>query len=397
MDSTQPKQSQRSQQINPSATLSITARANELQKEGIDVVNFGAGEPDFPTPDHIKEAGKNAITQNYTRYTSASGSPELKDAVRGKLERDQNLQYERTQISIGCGAKHVLFNVMASVIDPDDEVIIFSPYWVSYPNQIRYFGGVPSVVQTEETNFRPDLEVIEETASADTEILILNSPSNPTGQVIPREVVREIAQFCLEHDILLVSDEIYEKLIYDDRQHYSPAEGPEEIFQNTVIINGVSKAYAMTGWRIGYAAGPEEIISRMNTLMSHSTSNPTSISQKAAVEALKTPDHQIQDMVDTFSDRRDLIHNHLNNIDGISCTRPGGAFYAFPYVKPVIDRASGIKDDLELAETLIEEAHIAVVPGSPFGSPGYLRLSFANDSDRITLGLERLQDWVAEL
>lgn len=380
--------------IEPSATLSITSKANELQKEGVDVVNFGAGEPDFPTPSPIKKAGIQAIEDNYTRYTSASGAPELKQAVIDKLELDQGLSFTTDQISIGCGAKHVLFNIMATIVDPGDEVILFSPYWVSYPNQIRFFGGEPVVVDTADNGFVPDPTAILEAIGENTRALILNSPSNPTGSVIGSDRIREIAEICLENNVLLISDEIYEKLIYDGQTHRSPAQLGPNIRNNTVIVNGVSKAYAMTGWRIGYAAGPEQVISPMNTLMSHSTSNPASISQKAAIRALQTPDEEIREMINTFAERRNLITDGLNQIEGIECTKPGGAFYAFPDVTDLLESRNDVKDDMALAELLIEEAHIAVVPGTPFGAPGYLRLSYANATDRIELGLERLDDWV---
>jgi aspartate aminotransferase len=388
--------SARSNQMEPSATLSITAKANELQKEGVDVVNFGAGEPDFPTPDHIKEAGHQAINDDYTRYTAASGAPELKEAVSRKLKDDQGVSYSTSEITIGCGAKHVLFNLMASILDEGDEVILFSPYWVSYPNQIRYFGGTPRVVDTTDTDLVPDPERIREAINEDTRCLVLNSPSNPTGAVVGKQRLETIAEICQEEGVLLISDEIYEKLIYDGQNHQSPVELDSSFREHTVVVNGVSKAYSMTGWRIGYAAGPERIIQPVNTLMSHSTSNPCSISQKAAIEALETPDQEIQPMVDTFEERRDLIVEQLDNMSGVSCRRPGGAFYAFPNVSSVIDRHDSIDSDMELAEQLIEEAHIAVVPGSPFGAPGYLRLSYANATDRIELGMDRLRDWLNE-
>ena len=380
--------------IEPSATLSITSRANELKKEGVDVVNFGAGEPDFPTPDPIKDAGIEAIENNYTRYTSASGSPELKEAVANNLKRDQGLHYSKDEITIGCGAKHVLFNIMASLLDPGDNVVLFAPYWVSYPNQIRFFGGEPNVVNTTDTEFLPKPERVRQAINHRSKALILNSPSNPTGRVIERSRLREIAEICLENDVLLISDEIYEKLIYDRNDHVSPAELSAEIRENTMIVNGVSKAYAMTGWRIGYAAGPEELITPVNTLMSHSTSNPTSISQKAAIRALQVPDEEIEGMVETFAQRRNIIVEHLNQIVGVHCPEPGGAFYAFPNVSDLIDSRPDISDDMQLAETLIDEAHIAVVPGTPFGAPGYLRLSYANATDRIELGISRFKEWV---
>lgn len=385
--------SERSDQIEPSATLSITALANELQKQGKDIVGFGAGEPDFPTPAPIKQAGVEAIENNYTRYTAASGAPELKEAIQAKLRQDQDVEYSPDQITTGCGAKHVLFNIMASVVNPGDEVMLFSPYWVSYPNQIRFFGGEPVVVDTSDTSFLPEPDRIRDAITDRTRILLLNSPSNPTGAVVPRERVEQIAELCLENDILLLSDEIYEKLIYDGREHFSPVEISEEMKRQTVLVNGVSKAYAMTGWRLGYAAGPEDVIGRINKLMSHSTSNPCSITQKAGIQALQTPDSDIAGMINTFAERRDLMVERILEIPGMSCEKPGGAFYVFPDVSSWIESDPDLDSDMDLAEQLIEEAHVALVPGTPFGSPGFVRLSYATSTERILAGLDRLEKW----
>ncbi|MGM0381722.1 MAG: pyridoxal phosphate-dependent aminotransferase [bacterium] len=384
----------RSQSIQPSATLSISARASELQEEGVDVVGFGAGEPDFPTPAPIKQAGKKAIDDNFTGYTAASGHPDLKKAVVNKLKEDQDIQYKTEQVTIGCGAKHVLYNLMGTLLEPGDEALIFAPYWVSYPQQIRYFGGKPNIVDTSKNNFEPDPERVREAITDDTRLILVNSPSNPTGNIYSQSLLEELGQIAVEEDIFLISDEIYEKLIYGDNQHYSPAEFSEEVRRRTIIVNGVSKAYSMTGWRIGYAAGPVEVIEKVNTLMSHSTSNPCSISQKAAIRALELPDSEIAGMVEEFARRRDRIHELLNDIPGVECQKPQGAFYAFPDVSGLIENKSGVETDMQLAARLLDDVHVATVPGTPFGAPGFMRLSYANSMERIEEGVSRIADWV---
>lgn len=386
--------SHRISSIEPSATLSISAKATELQNQGDDIVDFGAGEPDFPTPDPIKEAAKQAIDNDFTHYTASSGIPELKEAICDKFEKDQGLDYSSNQITVGCGAKHVLFNLMATTLNTGDEVVIFSPYWVSYPNQIRFFGGEPSIVKTEDTNFIPDFDRVRDAVSSRTKLMILNSPSNPTGSVYPENQLQTLAEFCVEENILLISDEIYEKLSYNEEEHISPASFSDEIYDNTVVVNGVSKAYSMTGWRIGYAAGPNSLIQNVNKLMGHSTSNPTSISQKAALKALKIKDDVIDSMVGDFLERRNVVVERLNEIDKIDCQKPDGAFYVFPDCSELIDSVDSIDDDHELVMTLLEEAHIAPVPGSAFGSPGFLRLSYADSLDRLEEGLDRLENWI---
>ncbi len=387
--------SRRARSIQPSPTLGISARADELRSQGIDIIDFGAGEPDFPSPDAVKETGIEAIENDFTHYTSASGMPELKQAVADKLANDQQLDYSTSQITIGCGAKHVLFNLAATLLDSGDEVLLPAPYWVSYPEQIRFFGGRPKIIDTTRNDFVPKLEQIEDKITENTKYLLINSPSNPTGTVYSQELLQDIGELCVKNDILLISDEVYEKLIYGDKSHTSPAQLSGKIKENTIIVNGVSKAYAMTGWRIGYAAGPEQIIERINNLMSHSTSNPCSISQKAAIKALKLPDSEIQPMLNKFSERRELTVDKLNSIPGVECSKPGGAFYAFPDVQGLIDSHDNIGSDMELATALINEAHVAVVPGSPFGAPGYLRLSYATSTEKIEAGLERIEGWAA--
>ncbi len=386
--------SHRISEIKPSATLSISEKATGLQNEGKDIVDFGAGEPDFATPDPIKEAAKQAIDDNFTHYTAASGMPELKEEIIEKFSRDQGVNYNVNQVTVGSGAKHVLFNIMASTLNPGDEAILFSPYWVSYPNQIRFFGGNPVVVDTEDTNFIPDFERVREATTSRTKLLVLNSPSNPTGTVYPESTLRTLAEYCAEQNILLISDEIYEKLQYGEDNHQSPAAFSDEIFDSTIVVNGVSKAYAMTGWRIGYAAGPTPLIQGINKLMGHSTSNPCSISQKAALKALQTKDKIIDDMVDEFEHRRDLVVDRLQSINGVKCLEPGGAFYVFPDVSKVIESSDDIKDDQDLVMTLLEQAGIAPVPGSAFGAPGFLRLSYASSRERLREGLERLENWI---
>ncbi len=388
--------SHRMGQIDPSATLSISEKASKLQHEGKDVVDFGAGEPDFATPDPIKNAAKKAIDNNFTHYTASSGMPELKTAINEKLKRDQGLNYSEKQITVGCGAKHVLFNIMAAKLNPGDEAVIFSPYWVSYPNQIKFFGGEPVVVNTEDTDFIPDFERVREATSPRTKLLILNSPCNPTGTIFPESTVRTLAEYCKEKEILVVSDEIYEKLRYDTDEHISPAQLSDEIYANTVVVNGVSKAYSMTGWRIGYAAGPVSLIQGINKLMGHSTSNPSSISQKAAVKALHVKEKVIQNMVGKFHERRDLVVDRLQSVDGVKCLEPKGAFYVFPDFGEVIKSANSIRSDKDLAMSLLEDVQVAPVPGSAFGSPEFLRLSYADSLDRLKEGLDRLESWIDE-
>lgn len=384
----------RTSEIKPSATLSISEKATELQNEGKDIVDFGAGEPDFATPDPIKEAAKQAIDDNFTHYTAASGMPELKEEITEKFSRDQGLDYDVNQVTVGSGAKHVLFNIMASTLNPGDEAILFSPYWVSYPNQIRFFGGNPVVVNTEDTNFIPDFERVREATTSRTKLLVLNSPSNPTGTVYPESTLRTLAEYCAEQNILLISDEIYEKLRYDEAGHMSPASFSDDIYKNTIVVNGVSKAYAMTGWRIGYAAGPTPLIQGINKLMGHSTSNPCSISQKAALAALQSKDDIIEDMVVEFESRRDFVVERLQSIAGVQCLEPGGAFYVFPDVSDVIESRNDVDDDQDLVMTLLEQAQVAPVPGSAFGAPGFLRLSYASSRERLEEGLNRLEDWI---
>lgn len=388
--------SRRTDRIEPSATLSISARADELTADGVDVVNFGAGEPDFPTPDPIKQAGIDAIENDFTGYTAASGHPDLKAAIRDRYRRERNLDYDLDEITVGCGAKHVLFNLMAALLDPGDEVIVFAPYWVSYPTQIRFFDGKPVVVKTQDTGFVPELDRVRDAVSEDTCAILLNSPANPTGALYPDGVIEELVDLCRQNDLWLISDEIYEHITYGENGFVSPLDVVPGARDVTVLVNGVSKTYSMTGWRIGYGVGPKSIIERINRLMGHSTSNPCSISQKAAIRALELDDDSVTRMVEAFRERRDLICRRLDALPGVDCRTPGGAFYAFPDVTGLLRETPGSDSDHELTMTLLDDAHIACVPGSAFGAPGHLRLSYANSRERIAEGMDRLEGWVKE-
>lgn len=342
--------------IGPSPTLAITAKAKEMKAKGIDVIGFGAGEPDFDTPEHIKEEAKKALDEGFTKYTPASGIPELKVAICQKLKRDNGLDYEPGQIIISCGAKHSLYNAMQVLCESGDEVLLPSPYWVSYPEQIRLSGAEPVIIETgEEEGFKIKIERLRKKITSRTKLLILNSPSNPTGAVYHREELEAIAEVAVEKNIYVISDEIYEKIIYDDLKHISIASLNSEIKRLTMVINGVSKSYSMTGWRIGYAAGPKEIIQAMSNLQSHSTSNPTSFCQKASIAALEGSQEPLRRMVSEFARRREYIVERLNSIAGVSCLKPEGAFYVFPNISKLLGKSyksQVIKDSISLAQIL---------------------------------------------
>ncbi|MFN3739506.1 MAG: pyridoxal phosphate-dependent aminotransferase [Thermodesulfovibrionales bacterium] len=375
--------------------------AKAMKADGKDVVNFGVGEPDFDTPDNIKEAAIRAIKEGFTRYTPASGIIELKDAIIEKLKRDNGLSYSRDEIIVSCGAKHSLYNIAQALFDKGDEVLIPVPYWVSYPEQVALNDAKPVFVKTfEEDSFILKPEVLSECITKKTKALILNSPSNPTGTVYTKKDLEAIAEICLRHNIFIISDEIYEKLIYDGNKHISIASLGEEINKKVIVVNGISKAYAMTGWRIGYAAGPREIIKAMAAIQSQSTSNPTSIAQKAAVEALKGPQDSIKRMVEEFDRRRRFIVNELRTIPGISCIMPAGAFYVFPKIDGLFGKkCSGyvIENSSALCMYLLKEVSVATVPGSAFGDDRYIRLSYATSMDNIKRGLQRIRGAIERL
>ena len=387
--------------ISPSVTLAITAKAKKMREEGIDVIGFGAGEPDFDTPAHIKEAAKKALDEGFTKYTPASGMKELKKTICKKFKNDNNLDYSPQEILVSCGAKHSIFNAILALCNEGDEVILPSPYWVSYPEMIKVAGARPVAIETtQKNNFKVTLQKLEEAITPKTKLFILNSPSNPTGMVYTKEEMVLISSVLVKKSIFCISDEIYEKIIYDGKEHISIASLGEAIKRLTILVNGVSKSYSMTGWRIGYAAGPEEIIQAMSNLQSHSTSCPSSISQKAALAALEGDEEFSSEMVAEFLKRRDYIVERLNSINGISCLKPQGAFYVFPDVSQIIGKTFKgqlVRDSVSLSEILLAEANVAVVPGSAFGADNYLRLSYAISMEIISKGLDRIAEFVKEL
>ncbi len=381
--------------IKPSPTLVITAKAGALRAEGRDIIDFGAGEPDFNTPDHIKMAAIHAVESNFTRYTPVGGIDELKDAIIGKLKRDNYLSYRRSEIIVSCGAKHTLFNLAQALFDEGDEVIIPSPYWVSYPDIVLLTGARPVIVETREENgFKMTPAELEAAITEKSKAIIINSPSNPTGCVYSKEELAALAEVVLHHQLIVVSDDIYEKIIYDDFPFWNMAAVNPSLKDLTVVVNGISKAYAMTGWRIGYAAAPEFLIAAMAKIQSQSTSNPSSISQKAAVEALTGDQQIIAGMVAEFQKRRDYVVSTLESFDGISCLEPQGAFYVFPNVESLYGLRCGNKkilDSTTLAEYLLDEAEVAVVPGIAFGDDRHIRISYATSMALIEKGLERIR------
>jgi aspartate aminotransferase len=391
--------SERSKRIKPSPTLAVDAKAKALKSQGLDIVNFGVGEPDFDTPEHIKEAAIKAMRDGFTKYTPVGGIDELKDAVIEKFKRDNNLDYTREEIIVSCGAKHSLYNVAQALYNEGDEIIIPVPYWVSYPDQVLLNDATPVYAETyEEDNFRLRPEALEEKITKKTKALILNSPSNPTGSTYDKKTLERIAEVALRHNIFIISDEIYEKLIYDDTEHISIASLSREIKEKTVVINGLSKSHAMTGWRIGYAAGPKDLIKIMTNIQSQSTSNPTSISQKAAVVALNGPQDFIEIMRREFDKRRNYLVEQLNTIPGIRCQRPTGAFYAFPNVGSLYGRrfnGKEINSSLDLAMYLLEDAHVALVHGDAFGDDNFIRISYATSMENIRKGFERIKKALA--
>lgn len=378
---------QRVRNIAPSATLAIDAKAKQLKKEGKDVVIFGAGEPDFNTPENIKQAAIKAINNNLTRYTPVGGIPELKKAVAVKLKKENNVSYDVSEISISCGGKHSLYNISMAVLGRGDEAILPTPYWVSYEEMVKLAEAKPVFCGTGE-KFKLTAEMVEEKITPKTKMLILNTPSNPTGAIVDPAEIMKIAKLAVEHDFYVVSDEVYEHFIYGSNRHLSISSLNEEIKKLAILSNSVSKTYAMTGWRIGYTAGDKDIITAMDSLQSHSTSNPSSIAQMAALEAFNGPQDSVRQMVAAFDERRKFIHKRLNEIEGISCVEPEGAFYAFPDIS-----GTGMNSS-EFSSRLLDEALVAVVPGIAFGSDSHVRLSYATSINEIEKGLDRIEKWV---
>jgi aspartate aminotransferase len=393
--------SNRASKIKPSPTLAIDAKAKAMKAEGADIVSFGVGEPDFDTPDNIKEAAIKAIRDGFTKYTPVGGIDPLKDAIIEKFRKDNNLNYMRDEIIVSCGAKHSLYNIAQALFDPGDEVLIPSPYWVSYPDQVVLNDAIPVFVKTYETDsFMVKPEAIESHITKKTKALILNSPCNPTGLTYNKKTLERIAEIVLKHNLYVISDEIYEKLLYDGVLHFSIASLDNDIKNKTIVVNGLSKAYAMTGWRIGYAAGPKEIIKAMTNIQSQSTSNPTSIAQKAAVEALTGPQDFINIMLAEFDMRRKFLINELNSIPGMSCLTPTGAFYAFPNTSRVYGKSADnrkISSSSDLALYLLEKANVALVHGGAFGDDNYIRLSYATSINEIKKGVNRIREAVSKL
>ncbi|RAS74110.1 pyridoxal phosphate-dependent aminotransferase [Priestia endophytica] len=380
--------------LTPSATLAITAKARELREEGYDVIGLGAGEPDFNTPHNILEQAKKAMEQGYTKYTPSGGLLSLKKAVSAKFERDQNLHYDASEIIICIGAKHALYTLFQAVLNEGDEVLIPTPYWVSYPEQVKLAGGAPVFIKTyEENEFKITISSLQEAVTSNTKAIVLNSPSNPTGMIYTREELEMIGKFCVQHNILIISDEIYEKLVYDKYRHVSIAELSEDIKKQTIIINGVSKSHAMTGWRIGYAVGDKQIIKAMTNLASHSTSNPTSIAQYAAIEAYNGDQSVVEEMRVAFQKRLNIIYEELIKIPGITCLKPHGAFYLFPNVSKAANLAGYDTVD-KWVEGLLDEAKVALVPGSGFGAPHNARLSYATSLDELGRAVERIRNFM---
>ncbi len=381
--------------IKPSPTLAVTMRAKALQAQGRDIIGFGAGEPDFDTPENIKEAAIRAIREGFTKYTPVGGTDELKDAIITKLKRDNGLAYERSQVVVSCGAKHTLYNIAQALFEKGDEVIIPAPYWVSYPDIVILAGARPVIVPTTAASgFKLTPERLEKAIRRKTKAVIINSPSNPTGAVYSLEELKGLADVILSKGILAISDDIYERILYDGLEFHNLANVSEAMKERCIVVNGVSKAYAMTGWRIGYAAGPPDIISAVTEMQSQSTSNATSISQKASVEALTGDQGEVDRMTAEFERRRNRIVEALNDIRGISCMKPPGAFYVFPRVSRLYGRGSKgrtIADSVDLSEFLLEEAGVAVVPGSAFGNDHHIRLSYATSMGNIEEGIRRIK------
>ena len=393
--------SKRIRAIKPSPTLAMNAKALSMRAAGIDVISFGVGEPDFDTPKHIRDEAVRAMEEGFTRYTAVGGIPELKDAITEKFRRDNNLGYERDEVMVSCGGKHVLYNLAQALLNPGDEVIIPAPYWVSYPPIVILAGADPVIVGTGEADdFKLSPESLETAITPRTKLLILNSPSNPTGSVYTEFELEALAEVILKYDIWVVSDEIYEKLIFDNRPFWSIAQVSEEVKSKTFVINGLSKTYAMTGWRIGYAAGAGEVIAGMTKIQSQSTSNPNSIAQKAAVAALNGPQDSIQTMLRAFDQRRKYLLQRLNAIAGVHCNVPGGAFYAFPnfsYYFNAKTEGTTIKNSADLCEYLLIKAHVALVPGIAFGDDNFVRFSYATGLETIKEGLDRIEDALGKL
>jgi aspartate aminotransferase len=392
----------RVQAIKPSPTLAITAKAKTLQAKGVDVVGFGAGEPDFDTPRNIKDAAIRAIEAGKTKYTAVEGTPELKDAILAKLKRDNGLDYAREEVIVSNGGKHSLYNIAEALFEKGDEVIIPAPYWVSYPDQVILNDAEPVFIEaTDRTGFRIEPEQLRKAVTPRTKALILNSPSNPTGAGYSKKQLEALAEICVKNDIFIISDEIYEKIVYDGFTHVSVASLSPEVKERTLLVNGASKVYSMTGWRMGFAAGPRDIIAAMSKIQGQSTSNICSITQAACVEAYAGPQDALVPMVAAFKERRDFIVRELNAMPGIACNTPEGAFYVFPNISKLLGKKTPkgrtIATSADFCDYLLDEHLVAAVSGEGFGAEGYMRLSYATSLDNIKKGLFRIKCAVTAL
>ena len=384
--------SARAAQLTPSLTLTIDSKAKAMKAEGIDICGFGAGEPDFDTPDHIKEAAITALQAGFTKYTPSSGLPELRQAIAEKFAGDNGLEYRPTQVIVSCGAKHSCYNAILATCERGDEVIIPSPYWVSYPDMVRLAGAEPVIVQTNERNgWKMTAEEFENAMTPRTKMVIINSPGNPSGSVYSREELEAIVNVAAEEDIYILSDEIYEKLVYDDAQHVSVASLSKQAYDLTITVNGFSKSYAMTGWRLGYMGAPDPIAKAVDSIQSHSTSNPCSFAQKGAIAALKGDQQPLRDMHDEFDMRRNYMFDRVAKIPNITAVKPQGAFYVLVNVSQL-----GLTSQ-NFADRLLSKANVAVVPGAAFGDDRTIRLSYATSIDVIKKGLDRFQDFCRTL
>jgi aspartate aminotransferase len=395
------KLAERTNLIKPSVTLAIAAKAGKLRAEGIDVVNFSAGEPDFDTPQRIKDGAIEALRKGMTKYTDVKGIEPLREAIAEKYQREHGLAYRKEDVLVSCGAKHSIYNVLQAVINPGDEVVIPAPYWVSYSDMALLAGGVPKLIPTDEsTGFRIEPAQLQAVLTPKTRVFLLNSPCNPTGASYSRDELRAIAGVLEKHDCLVIADDIYEKIVYDGFQIENIVALCPALRDRTIIVNGVSKTYAMTGWRIGYALGPSDVIAAAAKIQSQSTSNPTSIAQAAALEAIRGPQEEIAPMVREFHRRRNVIVDKLNTVDGIHCLRPQGAFYVFPNIAALLGKTANGKrlgSPCDVADYLLEEAKVAVVPGEDFGSNEHIRFSYATSLEDIEKGCARIREAVAKL
>jgi aspartate aminotransferase len=393
------KISRRAQNIPPSATIGVTTRAKEMKAAGVDVVSFGAGEPDFDTPDYIKQAAIEAIKAGKTKYTATPGMPQLRKAIADKLKKENGLEYSPEQIIVNLGAKHSVYEVMQAVLDEGDEVILPRPYWVTYPETVKMAGAVVKVLETKrENSYKVTPDELKAAITGKTAMFLLNSPSNPGGFTYKEDELAELAEALSNTDIMVLSDEIYEKLIYGDTKFVSFASLNEDAYKRTITINGLSKTFAMTGWRIGYTAGPTDVIKAMGRLQSHMTQNAVSFVQEAAITALSTPSEEIENMRREFEKRAGYMFERLNSIKGVVCPEPTGAFYCFPDVSSLYGRTIGgtkITGSLDFAKALLEQANVAVVPGEPFGCDENVRLCFACSKEEITKGIDRLEKWLS--